>query len=82
MPSELQTAIDSTLKPASAALGDAEAELHVVNIAAQARSFHTTSSEWWKAATARSQAETMLFSAHYDHDGLAADGGDLSWRGR
>ena len=72
-PSELQSSIDSTLKPASAPLGDAEAELHVVTASRKdANSYNVVGIV--EGSDPRLRAETILFSGHFDHDGLRADG--------
>jgi hypothetical protein len=73
-PSEIQTAIDTTLKPQSRALGGAEAELHVVT-AAKKRALSYNVVGMVEGSDPRLSKETVLFSAHYDHDGLAANGG-------
>jgi len=73
-PSELQTAIDSTLKPQSAALGDAEAELHIAT-AQRKRQLSYNVAGIVEGSDPQLKNETVLFSGHYDHDGLRIDGG-------
>ena len=72
-PGELQSAIDSTLKPQSAALGDAEAELHVAT-AQRKRQLSYNVAGIVEGSDPRLKNETVLFSGHYDHDGLRIDG--------
>ncbi|HWZ30145.1 MAG TPA: M28 family peptidase [Bryobacteraceae bacterium] len=73
-PSELQTAIDSTLKPQSAALGDAEAELHIAT-AQRKRQLSYNVAGIVEGSDPQLKNEAVLFSGHYDHDGLRIDGG-------
>jgi hypothetical protein len=73
-PSELQTAIDATLKPVSTPLGDAEAELHV----ATSQSKHQPSYNvigMVEGSDPKLKAETILYSGHHDHDGTTVTGG-------
>ena len=72
--SDLQSSIDSTLKPASAALGDDEAELHVAT-SARKRALSYNVAGIVEGSDPRLRNETVLFSGHYDHDGLRIDGG-------
>ncbi|HXJ39437.1 MAG TPA: M20/M25/M40 family metallo-hydrolase [Bryobacteraceae bacterium] len=72
-PAELQATIDSTLKPAAAILGKAEAELTV------ATSQRKRGNSWNVAGFVEGsdptlKAETILFSGHFDHDGMRIDG--------
>jgi hypothetical protein len=71
--SELQSQIDSKLTPVSAALGDDEAELHVVS-AMRKRQLSYNVVGMVEGSDPRLKAETILFSAHYDHDGMAING--------
>ena len=71
--SALQTSIDSTLKPASAALGDAEAELRVAT-SQRKRGISYNVAGIVEGSDPRLKAETILISAHHDHDGLRIDG--------
>ena len=71
--SELQSAIDGTLKPQSMGLGDAEAELRVVT-SGRKRALAYNVAGIVEGSDPRLAAETVLFSGHYDHDGLRIDG--------
>jgi len=71
--SALQTAIDSTLKPASASLGNAEVELHVAT-SQRKRGISYNVAGIVEGSDPRLKAETILFSGHHDHDGLRIDG--------
>src|SRR5262249_55548194 len=71
-PAVIQTAIDSTLKPQSATLGNAEAELHVVT-AQRKRQISYNVAGIVEGSDPQLKAETILFSGHYDHDGLRVD---------
>jgi hypothetical protein len=72
-PSELQSTIDSKLIPASADLGDSEAELRIVT-ASRKRQLSYNVIGMVEGSDARLKAETILFSAHYDHNGMAING--------
>jgi hypothetical protein len=72
-PSEIQSAIDATLKPASTSLG-AEATLHIVN-SLRKRQLSYNVIGLLEGSDPTLSAETIIISAHYDHDGLAAGGG-------
>ncbi len=72
-PAELQNTIDTTLKPVSAALGDAEAELHVAT-SQRKRQLSYNVIGMVEGSDAQLKNETILFSAHHDHDGLAVTG--------
>jgi len=72
-PSDLQSQIDSKLIPASSALGDSEAELHIVS-ALRKRQVSYNVVGMVEGSDPRLAAETILFSAHYDHDGMAING--------
>ncbi len=71
--SGIQSGIDATLKPASKSL-EAEATLHVVN-ALRKRQLSYNVIGLLPGSDPTLSAETILISAHYDHDGLAANGG-------
>jgi hypothetical protein len=71
--SEIQASIDATLKPASKPL-DGEATLHVVN-ALRKRQLSYNVVGLMEGSDPTLSAETIIISAHYDHDGLAAGGG-------
>ena len=73
----LQTAVDATLKPQSRTLADTSLSLHMRNTEER------TSSTWnvaglLEGSDPRLKAETILITAHHDHDGsapcLEADG--------
>ncbi|PYT14345.1 MAG: peptidase M28 [Acidobacteria bacterium] len=73
-PADVQTSIDSTLKPASAALAGVDADLHIVNsLRKRATSYNVVGMV--EGSDTRLAGETILFSGHYDHDGLAGQGG-------
>ena len=78
--SEMQSTIDATLKPASKPSGR-EATLHVVN-ALRKRQLSYNVVGLLEGSDPTLSAETIIISAHYDHDGLAANGGNLSWSRR
>lgn len=71
--SELQSIIDSKLISASVDLGDSEAELHVVS-ALRKRQLSYNVVGMVEGSDSRLKAETILFSAHYDHNGMAING--------
>jgi hypothetical protein len=73
-PSQLQSSIDTTLKPASFALTDTTAALHVVN-SLRKRQLSYNVVGMMEGSDPALAAETIIISAHYDHDGLAAGGG-------
>jgi len=72
-PSALQASIDATLKPVSSALGDAEAELDVMT-SSRKRALSYNVAGIVEGSDPRLGLETVLFSAHHDHDGLRIDG--------
>jgi Zn-dependent M28 family amino/carboxypeptidase len=72
-PSQLQSSIDSTLKPVSAALGDDEAELHVTT-SSRKRGLSYNVAGLVEGSDPALRSETVLFSGHFDHDGLRIDG--------
>jgi hypothetical protein len=72
-PSEVQSKIDATLKPASISLS-AEATLHVVN-SLRKRQLSYNVIGFLIGSDPALSAETIIISAHYDHDGFAAGGG-------
>jgi hypothetical protein len=72
-PSALQSSIDTTLKPVSIALGDAEAELDVAT-SSRKRAISYNVAGIVEGSDPQLRAETVLFSAHHDHDGLRVDG--------
>jgi hypothetical protein len=73
-PGEIQSKIDATLKPQSIVLGDTEATIHVVN-ALRKRQLSYNVIGLMEGSDPALSAETIIISAHYDHDGLAAGGG-------
>ena len=72
-PSELQAAIDSTLRPQSLELGGVEAELRVAN-SLRRRAFSYNVAGMVEGSDSRLSAETILISGHFDHDGLESNG--------
>jgi Peptidase family M28/PA domain len=72
-PSELQASIDSDLKPVSTPLGAAEAELRVVT-AARKRALSYNVVGVVEGSDPQLRGETILFSGHFDHDGVRIDG--------
>ena len=72
-PSDLQAAIDSNLKPVSAALANDEAELRVATASRKrALSYNVVGLVEGSDPTLRN--ETILYSGHFDHDGVRIDG--------
>jgi hypothetical protein len=72
-PSDLQKAIDSTLKPRSSPLGNAAAELRVVQAMRKRGVTHNVIG-MVEGTDPQLASETILFSGHYDHDGLETNG--------
>ena len=72
-PGELQSSIDSTLKPVSTPLGDEEAELHVVT-QSRRRALSYNVAGIVEGSDPALRGETILISAHSDHDGMRIDG--------
>jgi Peptidase family M28/PA domain len=72
-PSELQSTIDSTLKSVSSALGDSQAELHVAT-ASRKRGLSYNVAGMVEGSDPTLRNETVLFSGHFDHDGVRIDG--------
>lgn len=70
---DLQAAIDSTLKPVSMALPGAEAALRVV-LSERRRGVSANVIGMIRGGDPQLAKETVLFSAHYDHDGVAPNG--------
>jgi len=71
--SELQSAIDSTLKPQSRVLADATAELTVAT-SQRRRGISYNVAGLVEGSDPALKAETVLITAHHDHDGLRVDG--------
>jgi Zn-dependent M28 family amino/carboxypeptidase len=67
--SDLQSAIDSTLKPESMALPGTQIEMRVVN-AEMRRGMTANVAGMIAGSDATLKNETIIFSAHYDHDGM------------
>ena len=70
---DLQTAIDTTMKPAPASFKAAEVELHIAT-AQRKRGTSYNVAGLIEGSDPTLKAETILYSAHYDHDGLRVDG--------
>jgi Peptidase family M28/PA domain len=76
-PSDLQSAIDRDLKPQSRALGDTRATIHFRNTSlSKGTSYNVVG--LLEGSDAKLRAETILISAHHDHDGIS--GADI-WHG-
>jgi hypothetical protein len=76
-PSELQTAIDRDLKPQSRALPDTHLTIHFRNSSVtQGTSYNVVG--LLKGSDPKLEAETILISAHHDHDGIS---GNEIWHG-
>ena len=67
--SELQAAIDSSLKPASTVLLDTQIEMKVVN-AEMRRGMTDNVVGMIEGSDPSLKNETIIFSGHYDHDGM------------
>lgn len=76
-PSELQTMIDRDLKPQSRPLPDASVRLHFRNMSeTTGRTYNVVG--LLEGSDPQLQAETILISAHHDHDGVS---GAEIWHG-
>jgi hypothetical protein len=76
-PSDLQAAIDSDLKPQSRPLSDTRATIHFRNASvSQGTSYNVVG--LLEGSDPKLKAETILISAHHDHDGMS--GADI-WHG-
>lgn len=71
--SELHSAIDAQLKPVSMVLPGAEATLHVV-LSERRRGTSANVVGMIEGSDSALAKETVIFSAHYDHDGVSANG--------
>jgi hypothetical protein len=72
-PAEMQTAIDSKPAPMSFALPDTSVELHVVvSERRQADSYNVAG--LLEGSDPALKAETVVFSGHFDHEGIAPNG--------
>jgi hypothetical protein len=76
-PSELQSAIDRDLKPESRALPDTAATIHYRNTSVRAGTSYNVIG-LLEGSDAKLKDETVLISAHHDHDGMS--GTDI-WHG-
>jgi hypothetical protein len=72
-PSEAQTVIDRDLKPQSRPLPDASAELHLRNLSADAGTTWNVGGIL-EGSSPELRAETVIISAHHDHDGQSEQG--------
>ena len=66
---DLQAAIDASLKPVSRTLPDTEVEMRVVN-AEMRRGTTDNVAGMIEGSDPKLKNETIIFSAHYDHDGM------------
>ncbi len=66
---ELQTAIDTTLKPASLPLPDTQIEMRLVN-AEHRRAVTANVIGMIEGSDPALKPESIIFSGHYDHDGI------------
>jgi hypothetical protein len=73
-PSSLQTSIDKSLKPLSTPLEDTEVELHAAT-SMRRRGTSANVVGMIEGSDPKLRSETIIFSAHYDHDGPAPSGG-------
>ncbi len=72
-PADVQTAIDSKPSPMSFAMPDTRVELHTV--AAERREANTYNvAGLLEGSDPALKAETIVFSGHFDHDGIAPNG--------
>lgn len=71
--SDLQTAIDTHLKPVSMDLPGATATLHVV-VSERRRGVSANVAGMIEGSDPELAKETVIFSAHYDHDGVSESG--------
>jgi Peptidase family M28/PA domain len=76
-PSELQAVIDGSLKPQSQALPDTQATIHYHNSSiTTGKSYNVVG--LLEGSDPKLKAETILISAHHDHDGMS---GTEIWHG-
>lgn len=68
-PAELQSAIDTQLKPQSQALADTTVEMRIVN-ADHRRAVSHNVIGLIEGSDPQLKQETIVFSSHYDHDGI------------
>lgn len=76
-PSELQAKIDTDLQPQSRALGDTKVTLHFQNTSSRTGTTYNVGG-LLEGSDPALQAETVLISAHHDHDGVS---GSEIWHG-
>jgi hypothetical protein len=80
-PQELQAAIDRNLSSQSRALRDTRVTLHLENASRITGATHNVAG-LLRGSDPRLSAETVIVSAHHDHDGWAAGpAGDEIWHG-
>lgn len=73
-PSDLQSSIDANLKPASVDLPGVTVQMRVVT--SERREANSANvAGLLEGGDPRLNPETIVISAHYDHDGMSADGG-------
>ena len=72
-PSDIQSSIDATLKPASTALSDTAVEMRAVN-AEHRRALTANVAGVIEGSDPSLKNETVIFSGHYDHDGIREGG--------
>jgi hypothetical protein len=71
-PSDLQTAIDRDLKPQSRALPDTSVSIHFRNLSTRSGTSYNAAA-LLEGSDPNLKAETILISAHHDHDGMSLD---------
>jgi hypothetical protein len=76
-PSEVQSAIDSDLKPESRAVPDGKVTIHFRNTSVSSGTSYNVAG-LVEGSDPKLKAETILISAHHDHDGMS--GTDI-WHG-
>ena len=76
-PADLQAAIDRDLKPQSRTLPDTRVTLHFQNLFAHPGTTHNVGA-LLEGSDPTLSAETILITAHHDHDGMS---GDQIWHG-
>jgi hypothetical protein len=76
-PSDLQTAIDRDLKPQSRALPDTTVTIHFRNLFSRTGTTYNVAA-LQEGSDANLKAETIIISAHHDHDGMS---GNEIWHG-
>ena len=71
-PSDLQTSIDRDLKPQSRPLPDTHVSIHFRNLSTREATAHNAVG-LLEGSDPTLQSETILISAHHDHDGISLD---------